>query len=65
MKDQAKQLMRDFLALSAEERAKFDQMREDFDYAMRHADYLPARHPDKASRRWKAVEHFIAQHDLL
>jgi len=60
----AKQVMRDFLALDAKHRNDFDRMREDYDYIMRHADALPSRHPEKASRRWKALEHFVKQHGL-
>lgn len=60
----AKSAMREFLKLDARGRAEFDRMRDDLDYMMRHADGLPERHPDKASRRWKALEHFKKQHDL-
>lgn len=60
----AKQIMREYLRLNAEEKTKFNRLIEELADAVRHADNLPARHPDKASRRWKAVKHFIAQHDL-
>jgi hypothetical protein len=60
----ARAAMRAFLELDAEGRAHFDMLREDLAATLKHADNLPARHPEKASRRWKAVKHFMAQHDL-
>jgi hypothetical protein len=60
----ARAAMRAFLELSSAERAHFDKMRDDLEYIMRHADGMPSRHPDKARRRWKALEHFQAQHNL-
>lgn len=64
MSKHAKFVMREFLKMGAKDRADFDRMREDYDMMMRHADGLPSRHPEKASRRWKALEHFKKEHDL-
>jgi hypothetical protein len=54
----AKNIMRAYLELDDQGRQEFRQLLGDFETGMKCADLLPPAHPDKASRRWKALDQF-------
>ena len=60
----AKKLMRAYLRLTPEEQSAFQSLQASLSVALEIADHLPHRHPEKASRRWTAVERFRKDHGV-
>lgn len=60
----ARATMRAFLEGDAQAQQDFRMLLGELDDRLALADKFPSRHPEKASRRWKAVENFRRAHDL-
>lgn len=60
----AKKLMRAYLLLSPAEQSAFQSLQASLSVSLEIADHLPHRHPEKASRRWRAVKNFRKAHGL-
>jgi hypothetical protein len=64
MNEEAKKVMRAFLALSDAQRAEFDTMLEGYEHWMQWVNYLPATHPSRPARVEEALGEIRAKYDL-